>query len=65
MRAGWYDNTKIDLGRHGKIAHLAPGDELKFNATEHPSDTYADFAKFLLREVARCLGLTYEEFTDE
>ena len=40
MRQGWYDNTKIDLGRHGKIAHLSPGDELKFHGAEHPSDTY-------------------------
>src|SRR5204862_7920174 len=60
-----YDNTKIDLGRHGKIAHLAPGDELKFNTSEHPNATYDAFAKFLLREVARCLGLTYEEFTGD
>ena len=65
MRQGWYDATKIDLGRHGKIAHLAPGDELKFHGSEHPSDTYESFAKFLLREIARCLGLTYEEFTGD
>lgn len=65
MRAGWYDNTKIDLGRNGKIAHLAPGDELTFHASEHPSATYESFAKFLLREIARCLGLTYEEFTGD
>lgn len=65
MRQGWYDNTKIDLGRHGKIAHLAPGDEFKMHGAEHPSDTYDAFAKFLLREVARCLGLTYEEFTGD
>ena len=65
MRQGWYDHTKIDLGRHGKIAHLSPGDELKFHGAEHPSDTYESFAKFLLREIARCLGLTYEEFTGD
>ena len=65
MRAGWYDNTKIDLGRHGKIAHLAPGDEFQMHGAEHPSDTYDAFAKFLLREIARCLGLTYEEFTGD
>lgn len=65
MRQGWYDGTKIDLGRHGKIAHLAPGDELDFHTSEHPSSTYELFAKFLLREIARCLGLTYEEFTGD
>jgi lambda family phage portal protein len=65
MRQGWYDNTQIDLGRHGKIAHLAPGDELDFHASQHPNATYENFAKFLLREVARCLGLTYEDFTGD
>ena len=44
---------------------MSPGDELKFHGAEHPSDTYESFAKFLLREIARCLGLTYEEFTGD
>jgi lambda family phage portal protein len=65
MRQGWYDQTKIDLGRNGKIAHLAPGDELTFNTAQHPSTAYEQFAKFLLREIARCLGLTYEDFTGD
>ena len=65
MREGWYDKTQIDLGQHGKIAHLAPGDELDFHASQHPSGNYELFAKFLLREVARCLGLTYEDFTGD
>lgn len=64
-RADFYDNTKIDLGHHGKIAHLAPGDELTFNTAEHPTSTYESFAKFLLREIARCLGLTYEDCTGD
>jgi lambda family phage portal protein len=65
MRQGWYDTNKIDLGRHGKIVNLAPGDELTFNSSEHPTATYESFAKFLLREIARCLGLTYEDFTGD
>jgi lambda family phage portal protein len=65
MRQGWYDNTQINLGRHGKIAHLAPGDELTFHGSQHPNSTYDTFAKFLLREIARCLGLTYEDFTGD
>lgn len=65
MRAGWYDQTQIDLGSHGKIAHLAPGDELNFHASQHPSSNYEHFARFLLREVARCLGITYEDFTGD
>jgi lambda family phage portal protein len=65
MRQGWYDQTQIDLGRHGKIAHLAPGDELTFHGSQHPNQAYESFMKFLLREVARCLGLTYEDFTGD
>src|SRR4051812_9937115 len=51
--------------RHGKIAHLSPGDELNFHAAEHPSANYDQFAKFLLREIARCIGVTYEDFTGD
>lgn len=65
MRAGWYDKTQIDLGTHGKIAHLAPGDELTFHSSLHPNSNYDTFARFLLREVARCLGITYEDFTGD
>lgn len=61
----WYDSTKIDLGGHGKIAHMFPGDVLKFNRSEHPNDNYEAFAKFLLREIARCVGVTFETMTGD
>lgn len=64
-RAGWYDGTRIDLGVHGKIAHMFPGEKLEFNRSEHPNSTYEAFAKFLLREMARCLGLTVETLTGD
>lgn len=64
-KGAWYEKTKIDLGRHGKIAHLFPGEELKFNASTTPNDNYEAFAKFLLREVARCLGMTFETLTGD
>lgn len=64
-RGGWYDETKIDLGIHGKIAHLFPGEKLTFNRSEHPNGTYEAFAKFLLREMARCLGTTTETLTGD
>jgi len=64
-RGGWYDETKIDLGIHGKIAHLFPGEKLKFNRSEHPNSTYEAFSKFLLREIARCLGMTVETLTGD
>lgn len=64
-KAAWYDNTRIDLGVVGRIAHLFPGESLKFNKSEHPNDTYEAFAKFLLREIARCLGMTFETLTGD
>ena len=64
-RAGWYSETKIDLGNQGKIAHLFPGEKLHFNSTNHPNSEYEAFAKFLLREVARCIGVTFEQLTGD
>ena len=64
-RHSWYQNTKIDLGQFGKIAHMFPGDKLEFMRSEHPNGNYEAFAKFLLREVARCLGVTFEDFTGD
>jgi lambda family phage portal protein len=64
-KAGFYENTKIDLGRAGKIAHLYPGEKLNFKASTSPNDNYEAFAKFLLREIARCLGITFEMLTGD
>lgn len=61
----WYQSTKIDLGRAGKIAHLFPGEKLEFHGSETPNATYEAFAKFLLREIARCLGMTFETLTGD
>lgn len=65
MRAAFYEGSKIDLGAHGKVAHLAPGDELVFNSTQHPNSNFDPFTRFLLREIARSLGITYEEMTGD
>lgn len=62
-RAGYYDATKVDLARHGKIAHLAPGDELVFHANQTPNAFYEFFVKILMREIARAIGVTYEELS--
>lgn len=64
-KAAWYQSTKIDLGVVGRIAHLFPGESLKFNRSEHPNENYEAFSKFLLREIARCLGLTFETLTGD
>ncbi len=61
----WYQNTKIDLGRGGKIAHLFPGEKLDFLTSKSPNENYEAFAKFLLREIARCIGVTFETLTGD
>ena len=65
MVAGYYDGSTLDVGINGRLAHLFPGQELKFHTSNHPSSDYAAFAMHLLRELARCLGLTYESATGD
>lgn len=64
-RTAWYDNTKIDMGGPARVVHLFPGESLKFNRSEHPNDNYESFAKFLLREMARALGVTFETLSGD
>ncbi|MCQ0986411.1 phage portal protein [Jiella marina] len=63
--ADWHKNVNIDLGRHGKIAHLLMGEKLKLHGSEHPNATYEAFANFLLREIASCLGVMFEDLTGD
>lgn len=65
MNEGWYKNTTIDVGTKGRFAHLFPGQELEFHHTAGSASDYKDQALFLLRELLRCLGLTYESGTGD
>lgn len=65
FKQAWYQQTKIDLGSGGRIAHLFPGEKLTMNRSEHPNDTYEAFSKFLLREIATCLSMTVETLTGD
>ncbi|MDX2265437.1 MAG: phage portal protein [Hyphomicrobiales bacterium] len=65
-RAQWYEAAEsIDLGVHGRVATLFPGDKFEFNAAKTPNDNYERFSKGLLREIAKGLGVTYEDFTGD
>jgi len=64
-KASWYDRTNIDLGTFGKLIHLFVGERLDFKRSEHPNDNYLPFARMLLLEIARCLGITYEQLTGD
>lgn len=62
---GWYESATLDVGMNGRVAHLFPGQKLEFHSSKHPNGNYKDFALHLLREIARCLGLTYESATGD
>lgn len=65
MVGGYYDGSAIDTGLNGRVAHLFPGQEMNFHGSQHPNPNYAAYARHLLREIARCLGLTYESATGD
>ena len=65
MQAGWADANVIDIGIGGRIAQTFPGQKLEFLSPSHPTTSYKDFSMHLLREMARCLGLTYESATGD
>ena len=62
-RAEWWSGRNLDIGQHGKIAHLFNGEEFALHSAKTPGDHYLPFSKNLLREIARCLGMTYEAMT--
>lgn len=64
-RKAWYDATRIDLGQHGKILHMFPGETLAFQRSEHPNDNFKPYSRLLLLEIAKCLGITYEQLTGD
>ena len=63
--AGWNANVDINLGQGGRIAHLYSNEHLKFHDSSAPTADYEKFASFLLREIARCAGLTFEAATGD
>jgi len=65
MVAGYYEGGSLNVGINGRLSHLFPGQELNFHTSNHPSSDYKDFSNHLLRELARCLGLTYESATGD
>lgn len=64
-QAGWYDSVQIDVDMPGRIAHLFPGQKLEMHVPQHPGAEYKEYATHLLRELARAIGITYEEMTGD
>lgn len=65
MMGGFYDSSTINLGINGRLSHLFPGQELKLHTSDHPGEDYKTYSSLLLRELARCLGLTFESATGD
>jgi lambda family phage portal protein len=63
--SGWNSNVQFDTSVNGRIANTFPGQELKFLTAGTPNANYQPFATHLLREMARCLGCTYESMTGD
>ncbi|MCW4114752.1 phage portal protein [Aurantimonas sp. MSK8Z-1] len=55
----------ISLTDPARIAHLGPGESLEMVTATAPTNNYDAFQKNLHRELARCLGVTFESFTGD
>lgn len=64
-KEGWAEGHPIDVGIAGRIAHMFPGEKFNFHSPDQPATAYKEFSLHLLREIARCLGLTYESATGD
>lgn len=63
--AAYYEAASVNLGANGRVAHLFPGEKLEFHTPDLQGDDYKTFSQHLLRELARCLGLTFESATGD
>ncbi|MBB3771536.1 lambda family phage portal protein [Angulomicrobium tetraedrale] len=53
----------INLAESARIGHLGPGEELDFHTAQTPGNNYLPFSRDIRREIARCLGVTYEAYS--
>ncbi|MCM2396198.1 phage portal protein [Rhizobium sp. S95] len=60
MRIGALKDKGISMSDPARINHLGPGEEFHLHTTSTPGSDYVEFFQNLLREIARCLGVTYE-----
>ncbi|WP_286086167.1 phage portal protein [Agrobacterium sp. RC10-4-1] len=53
-------NKGISMSESGRINHLGPGETFEMHTAATPGAQYLPFFQSLLKEIARCLGITYE-----
>lgn len=63
MRLGALKDKGISMSDPARINHLGPGEEFQLHTTSTPSSDYVAFFQNLLREIARCLGITFESLS--
>ncbi|MBP1852129.1 phage portal protein [Rhizobium halophytocola] len=52
----------IAMNDAGRINHLGPGEEFQMHTAATPGSQYLPFSQNMQREMARCLGITFESF---
>jgi lambda family phage portal protein len=52
----------VSITDPSRIAHLGPGEDLNLQTASTPGSNYIPFSQNLQREMARCLGVTFENF---
>ncbi|CDZ43087.1 Phage portal protein, lambda family [Neorhizobium galegae bv. officinalis] len=62
-RLGALKDKGISMSDSARINHLGPGEEFQMHTASTPGAQYLPFFQNLLREVARCLGITFESLT--
>ena len=58
-------NGSLTINDPAKIAHLGPGEDLNMVTADNRSDNYKALWETLAREMARCMGLTFESFAGD
>ena len=59
-RLGALKDKGISMSDSARINHLGPGETFEMHTAATPGDQYLPFFQNLLKEIARCLGITYE-----
>lgn len=55
--------SRVDVGADPRVSHLGPGEKLNLETPKVPGGDYLPYRAALMRDVARCLGITYGAFT--
>lgn len=60
MRVDALKEKGISMSDPARVNHLGPGETFTLHTTSTPNSDYLEFFRNLLREIARCIGVTYE-----